>query len=280
MTMSVVTHMSPDFDAVGSIWVAERAGLIARGNYVVTFVSAGQTDPKADYVFDTGGEYDPERGRFDHHGDKNLPSATYLVWRTLNDDAIKPLIDIINDCDLGVRNDITITSRTVGLHALFSAFARTGLPKDQVLLDYGLSLLDLLGDRLQEQALIAETFSDYIECKGDRVVAIANGSRGHTGYAFDKGYDLVLFYNETDVTTSVGMSRRSETPIMCNDLVDALLLQPDLPPALRLELMRWYRHPSGFFAGRGTAKNPDNTPFDVQLLHELTRRIDLLLAQP
>jgi len=65
----IVTHMSPDLDAIGYVWLMRRFG--SAGDMPVAFVNTGSPDPavlaSAWSVGDTGRVYDPDTRRFDHH---------------------------------------------------------------------------------------------------------------------------------------------------------------------------------------------------------------------
>ncbi len=82
---TIVTHISPDLDAVTSIWLIKRF-LPGWKNADIAFVPAEQTfngkqpdeDPEIIHV-DTGG------GKFDHHGTTSYTSAALLVFQFLNE---------------------------------------------------------------------------------------------------------------------------------------------------------------------------------------------------
>lgn len=63
-----------------------------------------------DFVIDTGKEYNPEKGYFDHHQDKNLDSACYLVWKYIKDTLglddslykdLNYIVESISNADIG-----------------------------------------------------------------------------------------------------------------------------------------------------------------------------------
>lgn len=105
MAKTIVTHLSPDFDAIPAIWVLKKF-YPEFGDAQVQFVPAGQTldgapagsDPDIIHV-DTGG------GPFDHHETNDYTCAAKLVWewikkeRNIEDEAVDRLMKLITAFD-------------------------------------------------------------------------------------------------------------------------------------------------------------------------------------
>lgn len=276
--MTIVTHTSPDWDAIGAVWLLQRYVPDGAGMPVV-FVHTGNPDAtvlaSATYVVDTGRDYDPARGRFDHHqlATAGETSATEMVWRWLREMArgsscVAPIIDLITDADgRCVTSPAATVSRAVGIHAMLSAWKAQQL-SDAELLRRGMGVLDDIASTLIARKRAAETLQERVVWKSTdgRVWALLNGSRDATFAAFEEGAALVVFATTTaSGTVAVGVQRASEQALDCGALVERALLTCDHGP-VAAELRRWYRHPSGFFAGRGTAKAPDPTPLTVDLV--------------
>ena len=83
---TIVTHVSPDLDAIASAWLLLRYVPNFEGAKVV-FVNTGNPDrailAQADAVVDTGGAYNPYQYWYDHHQmeNPNETCAAMLVWR-------------------------------------------------------------------------------------------------------------------------------------------------------------------------------------------------------
>lgn len=271
----IVTHTSPDFDAIGYVWLMQRFG--GGADQPVAFVNTGSPDPdvlaSAWSVGDTGRIYDPANRRFDHHQlpgrASNETCATlqtyeWLIAHEATPDliAIRPIVELIFCGDTGSPLAGADASRTVGIHALLSA-QKANRRTDAELLAYGCDLLDDLADvaiaRAHGRAQL-HTFTTYRSTDG-LVVALDGAPQGATHAAFDAGAQLVFFASEDRGSFARGVQRgnseNGEPHVgMLIDLVSVSTPHIDMIG----ELMQWYLHPAGFFAGRGTAKAPCATP--------------------
>jgi hypothetical protein len=290
--MYIVTHTAPDLDAIGAAWLLQRYGGLADAE--VRFVHTGRPDPTllegAAAVVDTGRAYDPARRRFDHHhlpgAAANETCAALQVWTYLLSFAaveqpirrIKEVIDLIYAGDTG-RNDYGAAwSRSVGLHALLAA-QEARLRADADLLAFGYQMLDLLAEHLIRTATARaelEAKTVYRSTDG-RLIAVQDSTDIVLNVAYEQGVTYVLFASQIllpdgKTTHSVGLCRRRETAAPdCGDLVTRVAVGAD--PAVHAELARWFRHPAGFFAGRGTAAAPRFEPVAVPLT-EIARLVD------
>lgn len=285
----IVTHTSPDWDAIGYVWLMQRYGG-AKG-MPVRFVNTGNPDPAlladAYSVGDTGREFDPKRRRFDHH---HLPGAAanetcathqaYMscivdhvhdtpMWRELH--TIGPLVRLIYHGDTGKPE--ANESRTIGIHALLSA-TKAMRPTDDQLLTFGLDILDRLAAHLiaQDEARRSLAVHTVYTSADGLVVALLNAPQGATFAAHEAGARLVVFHNETE--RARGVMRGGEgADVHCGALVDAIVNDPTTPTDLGSELDLWYRHQAGFFAGRGTAKAPVDDPCGADV-REIAKALD------
>lgn len=273
----IVTHTSPDFDAIGAVWLLSR--FADMNDHEIGYVNTGNPDKamldSADAVVDTGREYDPARLRFDHHQlsgrDSADTCAAMMVYAWLWDrgtvrsdyKAIKPIVDLILSGDTGRTGDGADWSRRVGIHALLSAL-KARKASDAELMAAGLSWLDLLASHaIAAQAARAQLDQHCIYKSDDRLVwALAGAPQGATYAAFEAGARIVIFSSTTPESVAVGVMRGGEgQEPHCGELVQkaAYLAQPPLSD----ELNTWFCHPAGFFAGRGTAKAPDPRPLEA-----------------
>ena len=294
----IITHTSPDWDAITSCWLLQRHGGLEE--HEVVFVNTGNPDrallDAAAAVVDTGREYDVTRWRFDHHqlpgAEANATCAAHLVWRWLESRAsipsaeydalmgIEDLIRLIFSGDTGRREYGADWSRSVGIHALLSAQKAKRL-SDADLLAYGYQILDDLAAHLLARRQARATLDAHTVYTSDdgMVRGLSGAPQGATFAAFEAGARLVVFHSEAPATVSAGVMRGGEgDEPHCGALVKELLQDydcniPSVTPDVYDELTRWFRHPAGFFAGRGTAKAPDPRPLAVSVA-EIAAAID------
>lgn len=283
----IVTHTSPDLDAVTSVWLLRNYGDFM--GHEVKFVNTGAPDPavleNADAVVDTGRIYDVTRWRFDHHqlpgAEANATCAALMVWDWLHARAlipsarfdvlcaIEPLIWLVCSGDTGRNDNGAHFSRTVGLHALFSAekARMRSLPaeiSDPALLRYGESLLDRLAEHLYAQAQAREALRTHTVYTSDDglLVALKDAPPFASHAAHEAGARLVVFANYAENAIGVIRAGECQEP-HCGALVDAVCADTIIGPvdeAVVSELLTWYKHEAGFFAGRGTKKAPRTDP--------------------
>lgn len=273
--MNIITHVSPDLDAIGAVWLLQRFGGLESAD--VRFVNTG--NPPADLleaaiaVCDTGREYDPRRLRFDHHhlpgAEANATCATQQVYHWLiiarpNTDwsYLGPIVDLIYAGDTGKPE--ANESRRRGIHAQHSALKARGA-SDYVLLNDGYAMLDLLAEHAKARQEAADTLSAHLVYRSadGLLVALKDAPAHASSAAFEAGARLVVFQH-TDLmipTHAIGVWRSGEwQQPHVGQLVAAVIADPSLPADTLDELSIWYRHEAGFFAGRGTAKAPNATP--------------------
>lgn len=214
---------------------------------------------------------------------------------------ITPLVHMVDAADRGRTSQIVHVSRRDGLHAILSAY-KARRKADHEVLSFGFGMLDRAIDLLMGGANMADVFEDARKQHADllaeshearaaasealgaatvyrsldgAVYALHEGGTGVSAAAFEAGAKVVLFRTTyTDpATVAVGISRGMEwaDPHVGElaELARELLLDrkargevlPEIDVCLA-ELERWYLHPAGFFAGRGTLKAPMDVPFD------------------
>lgn len=292
--MVIATHTSPDWDAIGAVWLLKRYGGMDGAD--VQFVNTGTPDltilAGAAAVVDTGRELDPLRLRFDHHqlpgAEANTCCATSLVFQWLRSERedIEPLgslVDLIYAGDTGQANYGATWSRVIGIHALLSA-QKTKKADDTALLAYGVAVLDDLAIALfahHEARTALEAHTVYRSDDG-LVVALKDAPPHATSAAHEIGARLVLFQSASEGTNAIGVMRAGEQrEPHCKALILGILddAECDAPGSIRwdspeyIEMARWYLHEAGFFAGRGTAKAPDPRPIEANLA-DIARAID------
>jgi hypothetical protein len=291
----IVTHQNPDMDAIASVWLLQRFGGLEEVE--VKFVNTGSPDlailAEATAVADTGKEIDPNRLRFDHHqlaGQAANDTCAamqifeFLISQNPTIEYLRPLVNLIFAGDTG-RPEAN-QSRELGIHALLSGhkdfFAeRKQRAGDNDILDFGLMLLDTLALRQRNQATAQAKLAERVVYKSSDglIWAIKHGSAGSSFAAFDQGARIVVFEGEPievegGITYPIGLMRAGEWQEPdCGELVEVILADTPTGTAMASELVRWFRHPAGFFSGRGTAKAPVFEPVTIDSA-DLARRID------
>lgn len=292
--MNIVTHTSPDWDAIGGVWLLKRFGGLADRD--VVFVSTGNPDRgvliTADAVVDTGRVYNPNDLRFDHHQLGRAASdtcATLQVFCHLTNggDCNHPLFylnqiaALITAGDTGHKTDGADWSRIQGIHALLSAQKARRLG-DAELMEWGFGILDLLAESSKTRYAAQATLAAHTVYTSDDglVVALHNAPQGVTFAAHEAGARLVVFASDMpDVPTYArGVMRAGEwQEPHCGNLImracEILEYYDEHRGPIYAELCSWYRHEAGFFAGKGTAKAPCADPMDVDIV-EIARAID------
>jgi hypothetical protein len=277
----IATHTSPDWDAIGAFWSLDRYYFGSGAQPV--FVNTGKPDPdviaRATAVVDTGRVHDPLRLRFDHHHDGALPCATALVAEFLDSRGmfpayLKPLVDLIHAGD--TAGELARQSAETGIHAMLGAYKRLPDKTDEDVMAWGCEQLDLLAASLRHRAEAkARLVSCMIYRSGDnQVVGIVGGDAAVTNAAGEiYGSRLVVFVNEQAlpdgiITFAAGVTRLGGAEVTEPNVGDivARVLETTQDAAMAEELRRWFIHPQGFFAGRGTGKAPSTEPLLVQPL--------------
>ncbi len=292
---TIVTHVNPDWDALGASWLLSRFHPDTQ-NATLAFVSAKAPDEillgAATAVVDVGLCLDPATLRFDHHQENSDPtlSATGLVYKFLCDTGIakkhshslthiESLVRLINDIDVGRRWPESEFSFSLGIHGLLSAerfrlsqvVARETLFAETAKWAFG--TLDLLSNKLAfERTQQIELQRKLVYCSEDRKFCAARAANAMA--AFESGAHVALIQaNPTylpsgEITYPITLSRApgiaspSIPEVVASILEDGTI---NLSQEMRKELTRWWQHPAGFYAGRGTTKAPCGDPIAIKL---------------
>jgi hypothetical protein len=278
--MKIITHQSPDWDAIGAAWLVQRfllpdAQIICASREEIEECKA--TDAA---IVDCGGEYEPERLCFDHHQLKgeaaNQTCATQQVFewvvRTQPIAYLAPIIDLIWAGDTGRDTYGADTSREVGLHAMLAGRKALGWT-DDALMEWGCQELDLLSDRLKRQQQAREELTEKCVWQSDdgKIVAIKHGEPRHSQAAFAAGATLVVFRSDIPtadgVTHAIGVQRNQANEF---PHVGELLAVSEIDADTKTD--GWVRLEAGFFTGRGTPKGPRLDPVPEGLTVEAVAR--------
>jgi hypothetical protein len=282
----IITHTSPDWDAIGASWLVQRFLLPDAKIICASRQEIEEYKPTAAAIVDCGGELEAIRLRFDHHhlpgAEANETCATLQVWDYMNGFYIgrqaiylEPLVLLIYAGDTGRSHFGADYSREVGLHAQLAARKAAGWT-DAALMEWGYQELDLLAERLLRQQQAREELAEKLVWQSDdgKVVAIAHGEPRHSQAAFAAGATLVVFRSDIPVadgvTHAIGIQRNQAAEF---PHIGELLAVTSIDEATEAD--GWFRHPAGFMAGRGTGKAQRFDPVpDGLTVEAVARAID------
>lgn len=277
----IITHTSPDWDAIGASWLVQRHLLPDAEIVCASREEIETAKSAAAAIVDCGGEYDPVRLRFDHHqlpgADATHTCATLQAWFHIGVQAIhlEPLVLLVWAGDTGKNEYGADMSREVGLHAQLAARKAAGWT-DAALMEWGCQELDLLAGRLLRKSEAAAELAEKIVWQSDdgKIVTIEHGDPRHSQAAYAAGATLVVFRSdiptENGTSRAIGISRNQAAEF---PHVGDLLAASEIDTATEAD--RWFRHPAGFMAGRGTGKAVRFDPVPEGLTAEsVARAID------
>lgn len=281
---TIVTHTSPDFDAIMFVRLMIRFA-DGFGDAEIKFIPLNAIERErkildaADAVGDMGKEYDPDRLRFDHHhfpgAQSTATCAAKLAWEWLisqgqNLEYLAPLIEEIHQGDLARTPLVGIHSQMFGWKA--SAKEAGIILSDGEIYSYGAHILSQIEFWLKHKAEARAELAEKVVWKSEdnSVWAVRHGSVSSTFSAYDEGARVVIFEGEPltlnggEITYPMGASRAPEW----NEPDLGLLVQRSITSdtGLKKELGKWFRHPAGFYAGRGGPKAPDQDPPKADLV--------------
>ncbi len=156
MAKIIVTHFSPDLDAIGAIWLLRRFDK-SFAEAAIEFVPIGTTfrgevvdgDPEIVHV-DTGW------GKFDHHQTDKNTCATKLVWEDLGikDEALERLVAVVNEVDNAddlLWEEGSLDRSEFFLDSVFFGWKQVYPGQDRSYVEWGLVCLDGVYQALKEK---------------------------------------------------------------------------------------------------------------------------------
>jgi hypothetical protein len=283
VTKKIITHTSPDFDAIAFLWLMVR---FASGfdDAAIEFMPLNAIDEEklatADAVGDMGKIYDPENLRFDHHhlsGNQSITTCAamqtfeWLLFEGYDLEYLWPLIKEIHQGDLAKTPLVGIHSQLFGWK---SSAKEAGIEySDEEIYSYGAHILSQIEFWLKRKAESRKELEKKVVWKSpdNSVWAIIGGSTSVSFAAYEEGARIIVFegepivLNDGSITYPVGASRSPEwgQPHL-GEIVETILAS-DYSPNIKDELSAWFRHNAGFFAGRGTPKAPNGNPLKVRI---------------
>lgn len=267
MSKTIVTHMSPDFDAITSVWLIHRF-LTGWEEADITFVPTGETlnnedpDTNEDIIHvDTG------MGKFDHHQTNEDTCASELVLKSLiakkmvakdvkealtrmvaitcDDDHFK---DIYRDNPDNDIYDFLPTSIIGGAYGV--------MENDHEIIAFIEHLLDCalksFVNKIKAKREIAKGYE--FESAWGKTLAIETDNRETSSLAQKKGFAMVIAKSKNG---QVRIKLRPDVENVLQPLYD-IVLKKD-PQAT------WYYHVSGHMLLNGSSKHPDMVPSKLGL---------------
>ncbi len=276
---TIVTHLSPDLDAISSSWLLKRY----RPHWHdadIKFVPAGTTlgglpadsDPNIAHV-DTG------RGLFDHHqfNDNNTCAAKRVFdWLKKEGhippphlEALERIIDYavtIDNFKEAFFHDPTSDIYEFSLHQVIGGVKATGL-KDIDLLNYVFTMLDglllIFRNKIKAESEIKNGLT--FESKWGRALAIESPNEEAIKLALKGGYMLVIRKDPKSGAIRIKSFPKDEI-----DLTPVYKRVKELDPKAS-----WFLHGSLHMLLNGSSKNPDSVPSSLTLpqVVEIIRKI-------
>ncbi|MDH7476176.1 MAG: hypothetical protein QHH09_01755 [Microgenomates group bacterium] len=274
----LVTHISPDLDAIAACWLIQKF-LPGWKKATIKFVPAGETldnqpvDSNLEIIHvDTG------LGKFDHHQTTKKTSATKLVFEYLvNHQFIKPdlkeplerIVFYINETDHfqeAYFPDPTADYYDFCLHQLVDSL-RFQLYDNLQLIDTIKLLLDaeltLFKNKVKAEKEIKKGF--VFQSKFGQSIAMETANEEAVKLALKMGYHLVIKKDPVK-----GHARLKTLPEKKYDLTPVYEKIKSLD-----KKGSWFLHISKHMLLNGSAKNPRHvaTPLSLKKLIEITKKV-------
>ncbi len=267
-TKTIVTHISPDLDAIGSSWLIKRY-MPDWDSADHAFVPAGQTldgkDPDADPLIihvDTG------LGKFDHHQLKERTSATKRVFDYLAEEgnvkekdliAIEHMVQFITEIDnFGeVHFPDPINDRYAFCLHEFIYPLRGQLTSDAELVNMVFLILDSILFSIKNNLKAEEEMKEglILKTKLGKTLVMETKNEAAIKYALKSGYELVVRKDPES-----GHVRIKTQPDKKYDLtkLSKKIIKAD-PKAT------WFLHASKNMLLNGSSKAPDSVASTLSL---------------
>jgi len=265
---TIVTHMSPDLDAIASVWLL-RTFYPDCFDALVEFVPAGQTlegrpaddNPNIIHV-DTG------MGKFDHHQSNEYTCASQKIFLFLKEKHyLKP-------------QQVEPLERMVDVITSFDHFGEASLPDaDADIYDFMyIGILDGLKMLYQDDAKIlqlgSELLNGLLQTFSNKVFAQSEIKRGLV-FTSSWGKTLAL---ETDSEEAVRLAQKSGFEMVVRKGKKHGHIRVKLLPSKKKTLKNlydilvkkdpkatWFYHASGHMILNGSTKNPNSIPSTLHL---------------
>lgn len=270
---TIVTHMSPDLDAIASVWLI-KSFYPQFNTATVVYVPAGKTfnnmpadqDPSIIHA-DTG------LGRFDHHQNNEYTCASEKIFNYLKDQ------------ELLKTHQIEPLERLVEVITFFDHFGESKLPDadsdtyDFLIIGIIDGLKMLYQDDAKITALGCELLDGLLQTFTNKVFAEREIKHG---LIFDSPWGKTLAI-ESDNEEAVRVAQKQGFDMVVRKSKKKGFVRVKLLPKITETLQRlydelvkkdskatWYYHASGHMVLNGSSKNPDAIPTVLSLADIVT----------
>ncbi len=265
---TIVTHISPDLDAIASTWLVKRY-LPGWSSAEHAFVPAGATyqgqevDADDDIIHvDTG------LGRFDHHQFSERLSATKRVFEYLSKeghikerdlDAIEQMTAFVNEIDnFGEVKfpDPTDIKYSFSLHEFIYPL-RSQLTSDHELVSMVMLILEGILYTVKNNIKAEEEMKEgaILKTAWGKTLIMETKNEAAVKYALKKGYELVVRRDPENMTIRI-----KTQPDKKYDLTPLYEKIVPLDPGAT-----WFLHASKNMLLNGSSKNPDSVPSSLSI---------------
>lgn len=265
---TIVAHLSVDLDAVAAIWLIKRFFPGWKDSEIV-FIPAGTTlndmpvDSKPEIIHvDTG------CGRFDHHRENTLTSATQKVFEYAKEnlyvkekvhEAMHRLVTFVTSTDHFLEIDFpdpTNDRYDFCLHQLTKGLSYIS-KNDEEVVSLMLPLLDaalqILINKVKAETEIQQGY--FFKSSWGRTLAIESSNEETMKLAQKQGYVLVVRRDPKRGFVRIKISPRSN--LLLNNLYERLKKAD--------KKASWFLHVSGRMLLNGSANNPALVPTNLTL---------------
>lgn len=274
---AIVTHHSPDLDAITATWLLKRFDTQHFGQAKILFVNPGarlsSSQIELNELLEKNITYvDTGYGKFDHHqperGQQYL-SAALLVWEYLNEihpeiEADKPLkiiVDFATEIDHFKEifwPDSANLRYSFMIQELIDGMAKTNLHDDDSLMHFGFDCLESvysnLNQTLKARELIEERGVSF-KLQKSKAIAIETENDDVIKESQKQGFCLVVKRDPT--LGHIRIKVRPDCKIDLKPLSDQIEQTNDKGT--------WYYHPSGKMLLNGSSKHRGQIATDLTL---------------
>ncbi len=273
----IVTHHSPDLDAIGAVWILKRFNAQEYADAKIAFINPGERITKQEAAqYDAGlhevTHVDTGLGKFDHHqperAQENTSAAklTYeyvcQVHPDLKDDkALKRVVEFITEIDHFQEihwPEADHLRYVFMIHELIRGHEMSPNHNDESQLHFGLECLNnayyAMGQTIKANEIIREEGRNFslgqISCLG-----IETGNSDTVKQAQKQGYGLVV--RKDPGQGHIRIKVRPDADIILKSLYEKIKEVDDEGS--------WYYHPAGKMLLNGSQKKHDLVPSPLSL---------------
>lgn len=275
MSKLIVTHKSPDFDAIFSVWLIKKY-LPEFKHSCVEFVSPGTTyNNKPADIDNNILHVDTGNGKYDHHQLSTKTCASYLIYihkikpyikSQLHQNAIERFIDIILEIDHFHESEFV--DAYADYHLLYAPSILKGYKyteSDNIKrLEYGFSIIEsvliMMIHKIQAEKEILLGY-EYNSLWG-KTIAIESNISLVTEIALKQGYNLVIQMCPNRKYTSIKLHPKNKKSL--KKLYKYI--------SKKEKKTKWFFHANGKILINGSQAYPKTTSLKLSDFISLTRK--------